>query len=310
MKRVFYFNINYICNNKCLFCFSHSTNIDLNIDLTIESALNIISEYKINFKDRVIINGGEPTLHKDLLKLLKIFKNIGCETVFYSNGIKFENKDYLESVLKTGLDRITIPIHGDIDLHSYITQNPESYKSTILGLKNMIFFKPQFDTQLEVKFIITSHMFESGFDIVAFLKSENLKDIIDCIVLTQQVNTKVAIKNNFINQETDAYMEYVTNQIKNIYEENLTMKLEDVSFCTLGKDTQKLIRDLPEKPAENFENFYFFDGYNKKMELREYSSLRKEKRCKNCENRMICRSILDSYQILMIANNHKQIVLE
>ena len=66
-KNVYYFNINYLCDNKCIFCYSHNTNnLKTESIITLKEIIKTINKYKISEKDRLILNGGEPLLHKEI----------------------------------------------------------------------------------------------------------------------------------------------------------------------------------------------------------------------------------------------------
>ena len=68
MGNIYYYNINYYCNNDCKFCFSSSTgNNKYSVSMaTIISELSTI----VRQDDTVVLNGGEPTIHPEFYDIL------------------------------------------------------------------------------------------------------------------------------------------------------------------------------------------------------------------------------------------------
>jgi organic radical activating enzyme len=64
----------------------------------------------------VIFTGGEPTLRDDLLELILYAEQLGQVTGLLTDGFRFEEEDYFDSLLATGLDHILFLLQPD--LHS------------------------------------------------------------------------------------------------------------------------------------------------------------------------------------------------
>lgn len=89
------------CNFLCPFC--HNKNLVLNSDLDEKLDKNEIFEYLIeNSKwiDGIVISGGEPTIHKDLIPFIKEIKAKNFLVKLDTNGY---NPDVLEILLKDKL---------------------------------------------------------------------------------------------------------------------------------------------------------------------------------------------------------------
>lgn len=63
----------------------------------------------------VIFTGGEPTLRPDLLELIAFAEELGMVTGLLTDGLRLTEKDYLHSLLLSGLDYMMILLdpHGD-----------------------------------------------------------------------------------------------------------------------------------------------------------------------------------------------------
>lgn len=303
MFRIFYFNINFFCNNNCLFCFSHSTFFNNKYVVNLEDVERAIRKYNISSEDRVVINGGEPTLHYGLLEMLTIIHDTGAQIVLYTNGRKLKEKDYC---IKLGrlVNRIVIPIHGNNVVHDSITQKPGSYFETMQGLSNMTKFAQE---KLELKFIVTDKMINSSFSISNFLKDNSFSP--NSIALTGVVDTKVCKENSFPQPSPEILGIYVSSQLDDLFRFfNGSIKLFDCRLCYLSSHIMKFIESLPLSIDNNTAyDYYYFDGKYKDGKSIKYNDNRP---CTNCKYINICRSVLDSCAVLEIYSDRKKIVLE
>ena len=64
------FRINRICNQKCVFCFTHIDNVTFfSFEIIVETIEQILKKYNWK-KISITISWGEPTLHKDFFSIL------------------------------------------------------------------------------------------------------------------------------------------------------------------------------------------------------------------------------------------------
>ncbi len=127
--------INGRCVNKCTFCSFHKSNDLLQVD-DIAYFLKIIS--KTNYY-RIVINGGEPTIHPDYLAIVDLLKTLkeNAKLEIGTNMIpftfkKYKTDKYLEKTLEV-FSRFQIGCddeHNNIDIVEYfmpilIEQNKE-----------------------------------------------------------------------------------------------------------------------------------------------------------------------------------------
>lgn len=89
-------------------------------ELSTQEWLNIVDKSWREGVPHLVFTGGEPTLRNDLAEILAKAEINGQVTGLLTNGKKFVDKKYLETLLNSGLDHITIilPISGNLDLQS------------------------------------------------------------------------------------------------------------------------------------------------------------------------------------------------
>lgn len=135
LKKIFYFNVIYSCNSRCVFCYSHNTrNIENHNAISFADFVEYLNAQKISAADRVIINGGEPLLHKSLSDMLNFLAEVGCEVLIYTNGRLLAEKNF--PALNKNF-RFVIPIHGDKKIHDNATRIKGSFDETLRGLESL-----------------------------------------------------------------------------------------------------------------------------------------------------------------------------
>lgn len=127
--------LSYDCNNKCTFCLdslAHVGTMRSNLDIKIQ-----IIEGRKKGASRLILSGGEPTMHPNFLDFVKLGKRAGYPKVqTVTNGRMFAYPDFLESSAKNGLDEITFSLHGHYaKLHDRLVGVPGAFEQESAGLK-------------------------------------------------------------------------------------------------------------------------------------------------------------------------------
>ena len=133
-SRIFCFPA-YNCNNDCLYCFVVGRRKRKNptLDFLKKMIEGASKEFKyINF------GGGEPTIYKHILELLRLAKQRGLVVQMFSNGRRFSDKGFTKNVLDTGIDLITEVFHSyKPETHDFITQRNGSFQQMINGIENL-----------------------------------------------------------------------------------------------------------------------------------------------------------------------------
>lgn len=151
--RLLYFNINYACNNNCMLCAAGSRQARARrkeIEASIVS--KILDERNTGTGDIVVVNGGEPTVHPEIISILKDASNRGSFVYLFSNGLKFSEMDFASAVVEAGVNRIAIPIYSHTaKTHDFLTRHKGSFADTMGGIKNLFSIKEQKREPLEIE---------------------------------------------------------------------------------------------------------------------------------------------------------------
>ena len=123
------------CNSKCLFCLDADTprNVYLEEDVVKAELRRGIDELGA---DKVIISGGEASLHPLFPEFIRYAKEIGYDRVqTVTNGTQYADKAFYERCVQAGLGEITYSLHGDTpELHDHLTQTPDCFNKLMKAL--------------------------------------------------------------------------------------------------------------------------------------------------------------------------------
>jgi MoaA/NifB/PqqE/SkfB family radical SAM enzyme len=123
------------CNSKCLFCLDADTprNVYMPEDEVKADLRRGIEELGA---DKVIISGGEASLHPLFPEFIRYAKEIGYDRVqTVTNGTRLADPDYYKKCRDAGLGEITYSLHGHTaELHDYLTQTPGAFNKLMKGM--------------------------------------------------------------------------------------------------------------------------------------------------------------------------------
>jgi len=123
------------CNSRCIFCLDSDTPRNVYLDpadikAEIDRGIDELGAEKI------ILSGGEATLHPEFVDLVRYAKDRGYDRVqTVTNGYRFADKDFYRDCVDAGLGEITFSLHGHTaELHDRLTQTPDAFKRLIKGM--------------------------------------------------------------------------------------------------------------------------------------------------------------------------------
>lgn len=105
----------------------------------------------------ICLTGGEPTIKSEsFIEILKMCKNRFPEThlVVLSNGITFQDINYVKNIIKIGKKKLKfcISLNADTDeLHDRISRTKGNFTNTVKGIQNLA----KFYQTIELRFVIS-----------------------------------------------------------------------------------------------------------------------------------------------------------
>ncbi|MCA9597477.1 MAG: radical SAM protein [Myxococcales bacterium] len=127
--------LSYDCNNHCVFCLdsnAHDGTMRANLDIKVQ-----IIEGRKKGATRLILSGGEPTMHPNFLDFVKLGARAGYPKIqTVTNGRMFAYPDFLQRAADNGLHEITFSLHGHTPkLHDRLVGTPGAFEEEVRGLR-------------------------------------------------------------------------------------------------------------------------------------------------------------------------------
>lgn len=274
----------YVCNANCRFCSLEAGRGKIESQ-TNELLLSIYQAKKDGFK-YLGIGGGEPTIRKDLAKLIAFAKKIGFEAVrIETNGIRLSYFDYCQDLVKAGLDFVKISVHGHKEeIHDYLTRVPGSFEKVLQAVDNL----QKLGVRIEINTVINKKNYRYYHQFVQFFVQRGVGSF--CFI----------------------YPLYTGKMAKNWKEIGVTMKQAAPHI----DDALKLIDDLELDKAlvfnippccleEQVDKMVEFSSFNTKVaspnsiiesvDYERVKSKKKFERCKKCVYFETCEGIWTDY---------------
>ncbi len=126
------------CNNRCMFCLDRDS-----LDGTLLDMEAVEADLRRGIErgaERVIISGGEPTIHPDFTAIVKTASRIGYTWVqTITNGRMFYYADFLKNAVAAGLKEITFSLHSHkADVFGELTGIKDGFRQAVAGLSNAL----------------------------------------------------------------------------------------------------------------------------------------------------------------------------
>lgn len=193
------------CNSRCIMCTNPSDfqAKDPYKDYSFNELKKRISGIRIfdnkgNFiDDKIILTGGEPTIHPDFFKILSfIRKKLPLVIIeLDTNGRRFYYSSFTKRVLGFGKINIYTSLHGfNEKTHDAITRTPRSFSQTVKGIQNLLKYKKLGLHELELRIIITKLTYKYVEKILKFIK-ENFLQVDRIVIIFMEMEGQAG--NNF-----------------------------------------------------------------------------------------------------------------
>lgn len=155
--------LNRSCNLRCEWCYAQSTGYSLNDDMSLDLAKKIIdmlADLKVTL---IALIGGEPTLHKDLFKIIEYAKLKGMRVNLITNGLLFSDEKFAKKIKDIGDVGVNLSIKGGTKQEYIDLTKVDCFDSVTQAIMNLVKYQISF----EISYVITN---ENVFNIIKTLK--------------------------------------------------------------------------------------------------------------------------------------------
>lgn len=272
------------CNQNCIFCNVYGKKEE-NFKLNNKEIYLELLRLKNIGVEGIILTGGEPTLVRNINRIIILIKNIGFKKIYMqTNGMIFSNTEYLKNFLFEHIDTFLIPLYShNYKISDAVTKTPNSFNQTVKGIKNLI---------SNNKKIIINHM-------ISKFNYDDLNKFSDFI--NNEFSNKVTISISYIQPNGRSYnkkelvpkMSKITILMVNFMEQ---LKENNINFF--------LSEGCP--PVCFYENYkeYHIEYYKLKNKIFDNSYIpniknkQKSKKCKLCIYTDFCLGVWKNYKDL------------
>ncbi len=130
--------LTYECNNRCIFCLDSDTHDGEMRDP--EDVKRQILDGRKKGATRLILSGGEPTIHPRFIDFVRLGKLAGYRRVqTVTNGRLFSYGSFYDRCIEAGLQEITFSIHGpNARVHDALVGVKGAYDEEMAGLRRAL----------------------------------------------------------------------------------------------------------------------------------------------------------------------------
>lgn len=130
--------VGFRCNNFCAFCVQGDKRERLPAK-PMADLRSSLEEGRRSGATGVVVTGGEPTLHENILEIVRQAKSLGYETIqIQSNGRSFCYEKFCRRLIEAGANEFGPSLHGSRpEVHDFLTGSPGSFLQTVSGIRNL-----------------------------------------------------------------------------------------------------------------------------------------------------------------------------
>lgn len=130
---------NMTCNNNCKWCYAKKY-LKINRNMSYQNVKKYVSYLRNIGIKKIILIGGEPSIHPDILKIIRYISRNNIKVSMATNGRKFEDVEFCKKAYEAGLYSINISIKGSNEEEYMMNTNSNGFLQTIKGYENANYY--------------------------------------------------------------------------------------------------------------------------------------------------------------------------
>lgn len=129
--------LTYACNNACAHCYNEEGRFGM-ASLDLEAWQRVLDKLAALGVPHVILTGGEPTLHPDLLPLIRHAEGLGLMVGMNTNGRRLAQRPFAEALAEAGLDHVQVTLESSrAEVHNAMV-GAAAFEQTVAGIQNAL----------------------------------------------------------------------------------------------------------------------------------------------------------------------------
>jgi len=278
--------VGFACNNYCKHCVqSYKRNV---VDKSTERLKKeIIDGYKDGCR-AIVFTGGEPTIRKDIIELIRFAKDVGYERIqVQSNGRMLKYKKFVDALVEAGMNEFSPAVNGHIpEVHDFLASVNGAWEQTVQAIKNV---REYGDVVILTNTVVTKPNYRWLKEIAELL--------VDLGVDQYQLAFVHSAGNAWYNFDFIVpYMELAAPKIKEGLQVGIDVGIrvmaEAMPFC-LMENYESYVAELYMPPTEIKDAWWTVEDF-KKSKIEEGGKFKPAK-CRECRFYPICEGIWSDY---------------
>lgn len=238
--------------------------------------------------DRVVINGGEPTIHENFLQILKAARKRNCFIDLYTNGIKLADREFTNQIVENAPLLVRIPVFGaTADKHDHLTGHKGSFEKLMHSFENLKEHDLNRDNfYVEVKLLLSKPTVKENLKIIDLFEQKfpglfyfSLNPLIS--------SKKVLLNKEFLSSPLSQLILESEPVIKHALKNDKQLDINLLPFCLIPEKYRFLIH-LPKREA--LEEHYA-DPFHKETLTGKFET----KKCNQCFYKYGCKGFPPYY---------------
>lgn len=248
-----YVQVNYNCNQNCIFCASDKTHDPEYIKIRPPTL-----PYELqnpNNRTLLHLNGGEPTIASDIFDIIeagvKNFPYVSLST----NGQKFSDASFCKKIFQTGLDEIAIPFFsGEEKIHDFLTGTRKSFSTLEMALKNIFQLRKTNSMRVVFKILPISLAISTIPSLLSWW--QEMRAIPDEVQISGLHISHRVKKNQNLIPEPRSLANELNILVKDLFALKIPFAIQELPLCLLNKKELELYLSVGVlRPNWRYENF-------------------------------------------------------
>jgi MoaA/NifB/PqqE/SkfB family radical SAM enzyme len=285
-NRVLSIHITDTCNEKCIFCVVGIPEISID-KINQKRIKKIIMDNAFKGYEQVNLHGGEPTVFKGIIDILKLIKLLNYPTVsIQTNGQRMKDMSFTKQLKKLNVDLAIISLHGKSpEVHDNLTQSVGGFSRTIHGIKNAL----DIGMKVRTNTVITKQNIHTLPEIIRYIYDLGVRHVnISNIhpVMTAFKNFEDVVPTIKETQRMVSIATEVAHDLK------LDFTLEGFPYCLFPNLLEYYIEAKRQKVGLEIRNIWIDDYFEFMDTLRIKGEV-----CQNCIYKNKCGGVYNEYII-------------
>lgn len=219
-----YIQVTKDCNQECIFC----TQPKVDIYLPFSRIKEMAQEWKKSGGNSIVLTGGEPTLHPEIVEIAKYFDEEGFTQRMITNGSRLSDNGLCKRLLEAGLRKYHFSIHSHKEDVAESISKTRNLKDALKGVRNMI----DLGAEVCINLTIIKNNYPHLSEYFRFMRS-NFPEVHHFVLNFVEIGGRAAENKQIIPKLSDVELE-LSRALSFLREEGCTMRVERVPLCYMA----------------------------------------------------------------------------